>query len=1084
MICSSQALVPIGNTNFPINDNTSSAPGSAINSGWQVNGIGKIIKIVPHPSVLTTLYACSASGGIFISTNSGMSWAPITGSFLPGVQFGCLAIDPANSNIMYAGTGEPTYAQMYGWSGYGVFKTTNGGATWTVINSGMGNLVVADIVLNPDNSQVIVAGTRDGIFKSSDAGSSWNLVVSAPGQYIQQVSKQGAGLNLVAISNTRFYRSTDFGSSWSTSDLDPAFSAGFLNGRIAIAPSNSSVVYAGWVPNSFGNSNNASIYYSTDGGVTFTKKYAFADAVKLVSYDGSGAAGYGWANFFMTVSLTDPNTLWAGGHLIFKSTNNGVNWSPVITQWWCCTHTDIHQLLYDPNNNSRFLNANDGGVFVSTDQGVSWTPLSNGLYCSQYESMGQGNLDPNFVIGGLQDNGIIFNHTDGNYHTYTGGDLTDHMTCDYTNNYNVYTSNTGGKVFNPYNRSQSANLNLPPTVASGSRQSFFISPINPAIAYGWGTNVFRSSNINAYNLAAGTSTVSWTQISTFGTTIRDVKSSPINDDIVYALGNNATLYKSVNATTGSPVFSPTLLPVGASTSVNGFVTVSGLNPNVLYVTANSAVYRSADAGLTWSNYTASGLPAINFQKIFVDPYSTIESVYLITTLGLYYRDLTMTSWISVNPQVVPAIQNNAASFAGLINGTSLYKGAGSSSSHVSFATWGSGIWKATFYNQQTNSLPGAWNSIDIGSPALAGSGTYDNNKHTFNVSGSGTGINSSATDQFNFTKLPLLGNSDIVTKIYTVAETDPVNGLSKTGLMLRSTSNSNSPYVMIALTGHAGAVFQYRVNAGDVATVTTVAPSPVTNYPYWLKLNKANTNVITAYISPDGIIWTQVGQITVNLGTNFLGGIANTSNNAASSNKASTGDVSLNNFGVLAIDNLQLQAVMNRQNKVNLSWHFTSDETSNNVTLEKSGDGTRFSSILQKNYPNSAGSLITISDVSADENPFYGNNYYRLKILQQNGSIKYSNIERVVMNSDLQVKLEPNPVKKGDQLKITIAGGRPFAQIKVELFDMAGQKVGSEQVSTNSHNEISVRNLSAGSYLYRVIYNNKVITGKFVVEND
>jgi hypothetical protein len=123
---------------------------------------------------------------------------------------------------------------------------------------------------------------------------------------------------------------------------------------------------------------------------------------------------------------------------------------------------------------------------------------------------------------------------------------------------------------------------------------------------------------------------------------------------------------------------------------------------------------------------------------------------------------------------------------------------------VSFATWGSGIWKATFYNQQNTALPGIWTNVDIGSPAQAGTGYYDNLKNTFNVNGAGSGINSSTTDQFNFTMLSLSGNSDIVTKVYSVAETDPVNGLSKTGLMLRSSVAPNSPYVMVALTGHAG----------------------------------------------------------------------------------------------------------------------------------------------------------------------------------------------------------------------------------------------------------------------------------------
>ena len=1079
-----QSLVPVGNTNFPINDNTSAAPTSAINSGWQINGFGKIITIVPHPSVNTTLYACTGSGGIFVTTNSGSNWSPVSGSFLPGVQFGCVAIDPSNSNTMYAGTGEPSYAQTYGWGGYGTFKSTDAGANWTQINAGMGNVVVLNLLINPANTQVIVAATSNGIFKSTNAGVNWSVVMSASGSWVQQVLRQGAGNNLVAVGGTRFYRSTDFGDTWSTADLDPGFSSSFANGRVAVAPGNSNIVYAGWVNNTFSGANNASLYYSTDGGVSFTKKYAFTDPVKLISYDGSGSTGYGWANFILTVSTTDPNTIYCGGHLIFKSTNNGVNWTLKTPNWYCCIHTDIRQLLFDPNNTSRMLTSTDGGVFVSTDDAVSWTQLSNGISCSQYLSMGQSNIDPDFVIGGLQDNGIIFNNPDdGNYHTYTGGDIYDHMTCDYTNPYNVYTSNTGGKIFNPYNRSQKANLNLPAdaytTGTANSRQSFFISPLDPAIAYAWGTNVWRSSNVNSYDLPTGSSSVAWTQISSFSVSIKDVKISPASSSVLYALGNNATVYKSVNATAASPTFTPVALPGGASSSIEGSLTVSTLNPNVLYVSANNSVYRSSNTGTTWTNYTATGLPAINFEKIFVDPYSSIESVYLITSLGIYYRDLTMNAWVAVNPQVPVTQQNSAASYAGLINGASLFKGTGSSSSHVSFATWGSGIWKAGFYNQLNNALPTGWSSIDIGSPAIAGSGFYDNTRLSYNVNGGGTGINNSTTDQFNFTKATVSGNSDIIAQVYSVAETDPTNGLSKTGIMLRATANANSPYVMLALTGHAGAVFQYRVNAGDVATVVTVSPAPVNAYPYWLKLNKNNSNLITAYTSPDGNTWTQVGQVTVVLAPGFLAGIANTSNNIAMLNNSAVGNVSLTSF-VIPIENIQLHAVLKDKNKVALSWKFDTNDRNNLANIERSSDGVNYISLFQKTYINNNSSGQTFNDALTDETAFKGNNYYRLKTTGQDGRIKFSNTELVRIDQDIFVKIEPNPVKNNSELKVIVSGGSS-SKIVFTIYDLAGRKIQSEIFTNTGNNNIQLKTMSTGTYLYELIYENRVIPGKLVV---
>lgn len=1079
----SQSLTQVGNSNFPINDNISGAPTSALNSGWQINGIGKIITIVQHPTLVTTLYTCTSSGGIYITTNSGANWSPLHGSFLPGVQFGCLAIDPSNTNIMYAGSGEPSFAQIYGWGGYGTFKSTNGGASWTQINVGMGNVVVLDILVNPINTLEIVAATNNGIFKSTDAGASWASVMSSTGSWVQQVIRQGNGNNLVATGGTRFYRSTDFGDSWTTTDLDPSFSATFRNGRVAVAESNSNIVYAGWVNNTFANANNASLYYSTDGGMSFTKKYAFTDPVKLISYDGVSSSGYGWANFILTISKTDPNTIYVGGHLIFKSTNNGVNWTKQTANWYCCIHTDIRQLIFDPNNINRILAATDGGIFASTNDCIDWVQVSNGLSCNQYLSLGQSNIDPSFVIGGLQDNGIIYQNNDGNYHTYTGGDFYDHMTCDYTNSYHVYTSHGGGKVFNPYNRTQVANLNLPSNIISSgtanSRQSFFISPLDPSVAYGWGTNIWRSSNFNNYNLALGTSSISWTQISTIGVNILDVKISPSSNSVVYALGNNATVYKSINATGASPTFTPISLPVGSSSSIEGSLTVSTLNPNVLYATANNAVYRSTSAGLTWANYTATGLPAINFEKIFVDPYSSIESVYLVTSLGIYYRDLTMNAWVAVNPQVPIQQQNSVASYAGLINGASLFKGSGSSDSHLSFATWGSGIWKAGFYSQLNNTLPTGWSNADIGSPALTGSGFYDNNKLSYNVKGGGTGLNSSNSDQFNFTNATVSGtNGEIIAKIYSVAETDPANGLSKTGVMFRSSANANAAYIMIALTGHAGAVFQSRVNPGDVATVVTTSPAPVDAYPYWLKLNK-NNDLITGYISPDGNTWTQVGQVTVALGTSFLAGIANTSNNAALYNNASVGNLSFVNF-VIPIQNLVLNAVLKDKNKVALSWSFDSNDRNSLAGIEKSTDGVKYTPLFQKSYLNNYSTQQTFNDALVDQVPFKGKNYYRLKTTGQNGQIKYSDTKMISIVQDFIVQVEPNPVHNNSDLKIIVSGG-PASKAIFIIYDLAGRIIQSEIFINAGFNKVHLKSISTGSYLYKLIYERNVITGKLLI---
>ncbi|MBK6643486.1 MAG: hypothetical protein IPG39_20780 [Bacteroidetes bacterium] len=113
------------------------------------------------------------------------------------------------------------------------------------------------------------------------------------------------------------------------------------------------------------------------------------------------------------------------GSSLFQIYRWSTIFSSTISGWWCCIHTDIQDIIFDPTNNTRSLAATDGGIFVSSNQGVAWQPSSNGLNCSQYYSFGQGHVDSNFVVGGLQDNGIMYLNTDNNIHTYAGGDYKD-----------------------------------------------------------------------------------------------------------------------------------------------------------------------------------------------------------------------------------------------------------------------------------------------------------------------------------------------------------------------------------------------------------------------------------------------------------------------------------------------------------------------------------------------------------------------------------------------------------------------------------------------------------------------------------
>ena len=140
---------------------------------------GRTRAIVIDPTNPNTMYAAAVTGGVWKSINGGASWFP-TGDLTANLNVCALAMDPANPNILYAGTGE-VYAS---WSGNGVFKTTDGGASWaqlatTAFTANNSNFIyVSDIVVSPSNSQRVYAATGTGVWRSIDGGANWTQVLN------------------------------------------------------------------------------------------------------------------------------------------------------------------------------------------------------------------------------------------------------------------------------------------------------------------------------------------------------------------------------------------------------------------------------------------------------------------------------------------------------------------------------------------------------------------------------------------------------------------------------------------------------------------------------------------------------------------------------------------------------------------------------------------------------------------------------------------------------------------------------------------------------------------------------------------
>lgn len=197
----------------------------------------------------------------------------------------------------------------------------------------------------------------------------------------------------------------------------------------------------------------------------------------------------------------------------------------------------------------------------------------------------------------------------------------------------------------------------------------------------------------------------------------------------------------------------------------------------------------------------------------------------------------------------------------------------------------SSVTSATYtISSGSGSLPNGWSDTDIGSPGVAGSASYAS--PTYTVSGSGADIYGTA-DQFNYLYTAANGDVTITARVATQQNT---NSWAKAGVMIRETTAAGSAYVGVYVTPAKGVSFQYRTATGASATNGPETTGPVA--PYWVRLSRAGST-FTAYTSPDGSTWTQLGAATVSMATNALAGLAVSSHDNTVLNTSTFDNVSI-----------------------------------------------------------------------------------------------------------------------------------------------------------------------------------------------
>jgi PKD repeat protein len=625
------------------------------NESGQVNGIGRVCQLKFHPTNPLKMYAVTASGGLWISNDSALTWVKTGTDKLPSTACASACIDYTNDNIIYLGTGDPNYYSP----DFGIWKSIDGGQNWLQSSTGMGNRLPIEILMDPTNTNVLVTATDNGIYKSTNAGANWSLVKTG-GDFTDMQFKPGSSSTLYACTFSEFWRSTDFGSTWTqitNGVVIPGGGSG--NGmRIAVSAANPNVVYLGMI------ADEGTILKSVDGGTSFITIYN-NPAQSLVGYDAAGG-GQGDYNFGMTADPLNENTVFVVAHVVWRSDDGGITWTQ-LTDWWDQLHTDMHGIKFHPNFPTKLFNINDGGIWLSNDVGDNWVPKSDELGATEIYHASQSPLKRDMISIGTQDNGELYFQSNI-WRTNRGGDWTSKSSFDYLTNNVVYYYETGDR--RPVNNSE-ASYNLP-FVATNNMVLEFTKK-NNTLAFSGEQNVWRTTDLNNISPA-------WSQISNFNQTVKAINSSQADSSVLYVITANSKIYRSDNALSGTPTFTNFTTP--AATNLIANIASVKTNSNVVYISCGSRVYRSANRGATWTN-VSSNLPLVNILKIYHDEFSSNETIYVCSANAVYYKDATMTNWINISYNL-PSIAS--------IRDFMLYN-PGTAASLLRVAYYGRGVWE-------------------------------------------------------------------------------------------------------------------------------------------------------------------------------------------------------------------------------------------------------------------------------------------------------------------------------------------------------------------------------------------------------
>ncbi len=547
------------------------------------NVSGRVRGLDVHPTDPNTVYIGAAAGGIWKTTDGGTTWTDKSDG-LSRLTFGAIAIDPNNTNTVYVGTGETIwFSNNTTYEGNGLYKTTNGGDTWAHITNGFGlQTHFSDVEVNPSNSNILLASLGSG---NSNLGTSFI--------------------------NEGIWQSTDAGVTWArTLNVDDAFD-------VAFHPSNSLLAYA-----ACGNrSTSGGFYRSTDGGATWIQSNTGLPSATLIGrmqFDLSASSP-----LIIYALIYDHATSFTGQRTAaFKSSDGGLNWAQISsgvnftggTQGWYDLCLAVHPS--DPNivnfGETLLSRTTDGSSIALLNPSYWDNPTHVDIHKIQF-APSNGNIAYVGCDGGVYkstDVGVTWSSVNNNINTIQFYRVASHPTNasilfgGAQDNGNFSTSDKGATnwVFE----------------TTGDGMECFVDYNDPNYVFmaTQNGNLLRSTNGGLTWLSAFSSSGAW---------VSPYWQHPTNFNYIYT-AQNRRIYRSTSrgaSGTWSQLSSTTITTNRITSVAQSIVTVGNMMAVSSYYTTTPDVDKSTDEGATWTDITANitnaGFTGTNIQRVIADP---------------------------------------------------------------------------------------------------------------------------------------------------------------------------------------------------------------------------------------------------------------------------------------------------------------------------------------------------------------------------------------------------------------------------------------------------------------------------------